>query len=205
MSNRIKKYDKMEYNRFKFLSLEDLIIYTIYTLEKNDEPRSLDDISVRALQLFPEKFSMKHYNGHPDVMRVGRETWRLNSKDYLKGSESSKNFTLTEKGIDKYLVVKEKLIKGENDEKNQISTDRRDYYGKLIAYIENNSLYKEYKKRKLAKCIPSHRFKNLLMLPMSASKEEVEMKYQEMLKATKIEFRNDINTFLKICKEKTNI
>ncbi len=207
MSDRIKKLEEVNNDVYSSLSLEKLIIYALDTLIENDEPTALDDVSVRAFNLFPDKFSMKHYR-HPDIMRVGRELWRLKNKEKVRGSETKKQYLITEKGEEILQEVKEKFNdKRETDhigdgKKNK--ADKRKYSGKWVNYIEANELYKEYKKNNLDDKIPSHRFKNLLVLPMSASRSKVENNLKDAIKACEEENREDLIKFLKECKKKVS-
>lgn len=206
MTKRIEKLDKKNYESYSNLSLEKLMLYAIYTLEQKHEPTALDDIAVRAFNLFPEKFSMKNYNEYPDSMRVGREIWRLNSKNKIKGSESEKQFLLTEEGRDMVDDIKEDMKnKSKKTLRNSRRSDERDYQGKLVNYILANDLYKDYKNGNLGKKIPTHRFKNLLLLPMSASNYKVEKQYNKYLEACELEDRQELIDFLKYCKDNVSL
>ena len=86
--------------RYKDVDIDHLMMYAIGQLELMGAELSLENATVAAFRLFPEKFALLGYPGHPDSNRVSKCLWRL-SRDkkrmWLDG-RVRRGFTVSERG-----------------------------------------------------------------------------------------------------------
>ena len=63
--------------RYKDVDIDHLMMYAIGQLVSMGAELSLENSTVAAFRLFPEKFALLGYPGHPDSNRVSKCLWRL--------------------------------------------------------------------------------------------------------------------------------
>lgn len=208
MSIKIEEIKSITISMYENINLERLVLYSIYTLKERNEPSGLDEITIRAFQLFPNKFSMKNYPQYPDTMRVGREIRRLHAKHQIEGSENQKHYLLTEDGYNVALgvlnIFEKNTTKNKDKCRKVIASDRRDYTGKIVGYITSHDVYKDYINHELPDKIPGHRLKNLLILSIDSTSIKVEEELNRFIEACIAEKREDLVMFLKYLQDHMN-
>ena len=97
MSPKKKKIDFSNEEIYQKISLFDLIIIAIYSLQIQGKKISFEDILERSFSLFPKVFSFEKFSQWPDARKLDRPLRNLRSKNLIKGDPKS-YFLLTSKG-----------------------------------------------------------------------------------------------------------
>lgn len=64
------KFKEFSFDAYSQIGLNHLLIYTVYTLQKDKQPVTFENIVVAAHKMFPAKFSLVSYPQYPDAARV---------------------------------------------------------------------------------------------------------------------------------------
>ena len=82
--------------RKKLNSINDLILFALYSTTKNGES-SFENLTKECFNLFPQVFSLKNYSKWPDTRKLGRPLRTLRKKGFINGDPTT-SFSLTQKG-----------------------------------------------------------------------------------------------------------
>ncbi len=185
--------------------LSDLILYSVFSLEKKLIDTTFPNIVAECFELFPKKFLLQGFPDYPDSQRVHREIWRmtkntLTHERLVKGSARS-NYHLTEKGLSRMMEL-DALLKLDVDDSSRISKaiqDRRQKIGNILHAVEKNSLFGEYSQGKKDIPIPEPFLRDLLFSTMETSHEKLRDNMKTLIEYCDIGKRGDIEEFLQYC------
>lgn len=97
MKGEKEKLDFSNEEIYQRISLLDLIIIAIYSLQIQKKSVSFEDILERSFSLFPKAFSFRKFPQWPDARKLDRPLRSLRSKNLIKGDPKD-YFSLTVKG-----------------------------------------------------------------------------------------------------------
>lgn len=93
-----KNLPYFELDVYSTIALSDLVIYSIYSLQKQGSEITTENVVFTCFGLFPHKFSLKNYTRWPDSALVARRLSDCKDRGTLKGN-SAQGFLLTYKGL----------------------------------------------------------------------------------------------------------
>ncbi|MBK9924411.1 MAG: hypothetical protein IPP66_03885 [Anaerolineales bacterium] len=192
--------------------LNDLVVYSVYTLHKQGLEISSEDIIATCFALFPKRFSMRKYPQYPDSGIVSRRWSDCKSKGYLKGN-ASQGFELTARGIkraekvEKSLgeplkpvrVEKVKVEKPDASEKEAVHPELKAHAKKYVRSIEMSDAYKHFKK---GEPFNEFDFRSMLLCTMESPSTTLARNLNQFKEYVDIHNRKDLSSFLEFCESK---
>jgi len=194
------------------LTLNDLVVYSIYYLHKQRSEITSEDIISACFVLFPKRFSLQKYPQWPDSGMVSRRWSDCKSKGYLRGS-AIKGFQITAKGIKRAVKVENllgKLMKPIRAPKAKtqkpialiqeaVHPELKAQAKKYVRSIEMSDAYKHYKKK-----LPLNEFdfRSLLLCTMETPPATLARNLDQFKEYVNIHKRKDLLSFLEFCESK---
>lgn len=140
-------FDSEQYNN---IDLNRLAVYTIWFLNKNNIPITLENIIVSIFLMFPEKFSLVGYKEYPDSNRVNRALLQLRPKyrNWATG-DVQRGFVLTDGGRVVLKQTKNLLDNPHNQSKKlEPSKSRTRSLKTEMEKIVNSPIFQKYIQKK---------------------------------------------------------
>ncbi|MFN8411465.1 MAG: hypothetical protein U0Z26_03665, partial [Anaerolineales bacterium] len=100
-SHRLLKKKNLPYfelNVYSEIAVSDLVVYSVFSLQKQGSEISTENVVFTCFGLFPHKFSLKNYTRWPDSALVARRLSDCKDRGTIKGN-STEGFLLTYKGL----------------------------------------------------------------------------------------------------------
>ncbi|HKY53640.1 MAG TPA: hypothetical protein VJM08_05000 [Anaerolineales bacterium] len=189
------KFDLSVYSK---ITLNDLVMYSLYTLHKQGSEITPEDAISACFILFPKRFSLRKYPQWPDSAVVRRRWSDCKSKGYLRGSDV-KGFKLTAKGIKRAEKLEKSLgsvkLKSSQTVHNELKSRARKY----IRAIERSEAYARYKKRLE---LNEFDFRSLLFCTMESPPATLSRNLEQFKDYVNIHERKDLLTFLEFSEGK---
>jgi hypothetical protein len=200
-------------NIYTKIILNDLVVYSVYTLHKQGLEITSEDIIATCFVLFPKRFSMRKYPQYPDSGIVSRRWSDCKSKGYLKGN-AAKGFELTARGIkraekvEKSLgeplkpvrVEKVKVVKPAVPEREAaVHPELKAHAKKYVHSIETSDAYKHFKK---GTPLNEFDFRSLLLCTMESPPTTLARNLNQFKEYVNIHERKDLSAFLEFCENK---
>lgn len=129
------------------LTLSDLILYSIYRIEKQGNECTFERLVFETFTLFPRKFSFYTYN-LPDSLKLDRQLRTLRKEKLVKGNNTF-GFTLTNIGLKQASQIAKiipDLKKIGSDKVSRNNSGRKEQ--KLIERLMISDLYRNLYKNK---------------------------------------------------------
>jgi hypothetical protein len=188
-----------DFQKYKHIDLNSLLVFVIDFLEKNDIPLSFENICVATFKMFPKKFSLMDYEEFPDATRVNRVLLHLRPKyENLVDGNVKTGFTLTEKGKLRVQTTKDLLEqKGQSENKET----RPKLEEKQIEEIKNSIAFNKFKQKKFEEVQIEDIYGFLLATPYTP-KKDIRKFLNTIISIAEDKNDADILNFLKIVKEK---
>ena len=199
------KFDPDKYTK---LTLNDLVMYSVYYLHKQNAAVTSEDIISACFVLFPKRFSLHKYPQWPDSAIVSRRWSDCKSKGYLRGSAVS-GFKITARGAKRAQKVEKLLgrplrsapMPGPKAEKTTVPAqtihpELKAHARKYVRSIEMSDAYKRYKK-KLA--LNEFDFRSLLLCTMETPPATLARNIAQFKEYVNLFARKDLLTFLEFC------
>jgi len=82
---------------YKKESINNLIIFGVYSLTKNGQECSFENLVKRCYSFFPKAFSFSQFSKWPDARKLDRPLRTLRNKKLIIGDPKT-SFSLTKKG-----------------------------------------------------------------------------------------------------------
>lgn len=101
----------LEKLRFDKTSINDLILFSIYSVIVNNEICSFERLLKECFTLFPEKFGFNRYPLWPDSRKLDRPLRNLKEEKLIKGGPKTE-FFLTQEGKEKAQQITKTLRQG---------------------------------------------------------------------------------------------
>lgn len=197
--SRLPKFDPSVYSK---ITLNDLVIYSIYTLHMQGLEITSEDAISACFLLFPRRFALQKYPQWPDSAVVRRRWSDVKNKGYLLGS-AVKGFKLSAKGI----KHAEKLEKSLGRVRVQLARaaprtvpgELKSRARKYVRSIESSEAYTRYKKRLE---INEFDFRSLLFCTMESPAGTLSRNLQQFKDYVNIYERKDLLSFLEFSEGK---
>lgn len=184
--------------------LNDLVVYSIYSLHQKGSTIPAEDIISACFVLFPRRFSLRKYPQWPDSAAVSRRWSDCKRKGYLRGN-ALEGFQLTARGVKRAEKIEKTLgkvkIKPVPGSKPKlplqpvltVHPELKARAKKYIHAIESSDAYKRYK-RKLP--INEYDFRSLLLCTMESPPATLTRNLEQFKDYVRIHDRMDLLTFL---------
>lgn len=203
-------------NTYIKITLNDLVVYSIYYLHKQGSAITSEDIISACFVLFPKRFSLRKYPQWPDAGIVSRRWSDCKSKGYLRGN-AIKGFELTARGIKRAEKIekslgkpmkpvrapkpkmKEPVVAPAAQVAETIHPELKAHAKKYIRSIEMSDAYKHYKKN-----LPLNEFdfRSLLLCTMESPPTTLARNLNQFKEYVNIHNREDLLAFLEFCEGK---
>jgi len=82
---------------YKKVSVNNLIIFGIYSINRNGKECTFEPLVKKCFTLFPKVFSFSRYSKWPDARKLDRPLRTLRNQKLISGDPKS-SFTLTKRG-----------------------------------------------------------------------------------------------------------
>lgn len=204
------KKDKVNFfpeETYQNLSVNDLILYAIYSLEAKNIEKTFPNIVVESFTLFPKKFNLQGYPQYPDSEIADRPLRKMsetsNPKRYIEGGRGTE-YKITDVGWERLNKLKDifELGKKDRDIMNKKIEERRYKMRKVINLTEKHLLFDQYLKNGENIDIPESLLRDLLFATMETSHEKLREKMNILLEYCKTLGKNDLEKFLIFCRNK---
>ncbi|MBI3331988.1 hypothetical protein HYZ99_03440 [Candidatus Peregrinibacteria bacterium] len=134
---------------YQDISLDDLIIYVIWTLVEEEGKFGWHDVVIRSHKLFPLRFGLPHHeNEYPDSAQVDKSMLRCRGKGLLRGKRAD-GYSLTSSGLDVAKSVSERIEDLPGQKKIEVAkVHKKSGAGKRIARVKQSAAFKKYMSQK---------------------------------------------------------
>jgi hypothetical protein len=128
---------------YEGINLNWLVLFSVGVVEERRVDLSFEHIVIAAFRLFPRKFSLLAYPGHPDAKRVHDALWRCTYKNrqWLSG-KTSQGFAFTERGRQELELARQAIDRAYSPRRKTLSQTRR--FEKLLAEVKSAPAYAKY-------------------------------------------------------------
>jgi len=190
--------------------LDDLVVYSIYSLHRKGSAIPAEDIISACFVLFPRRFSLRKYPQWPDSAAVSRRWSDCRKKGYLRGN-AIEGFQLTARGakraekIEKTLgkiVIKPVPVSKPKLPLQPVLTVHPELKARAKKYIhsiEASDAYRHYKRKAP---INEYDFRSLLLCTMESPSTTLARNLEQFKDYVRIHDRMDLLTFLESSEEK---
>lgn len=184
--------------------LNDLVVYSIYSLHQKGSTIPAEDIISACFVLFPRRFSLRKYPQWPDSATVSRRWSDCKRKGYLRGN-ALEGFQLTARGVKRAEKIEKTLgkvkIKPVPGSKPKlplqpvltVHPELKARAKKYIHSIESSDAYKRYKRKSP---INEYDFRSLLLCTMESPPATLTRNLEQFKDYVRIHDRMDLLTFL---------
>src|SRR5260370_114677 len=93
------KLQPFEPERYRDLSLNDLVMYAVYVLAEMKNEINTEEIVAACFLLFPARFHLRGYPHWPDSTVVNKRWLDCRDRGYITGSTAN-GFSITPKGLE---------------------------------------------------------------------------------------------------------
>ena len=190
--------------------LNDLVVYSIYSLHTKGAAIPAEDIISACFVLFPRRFSLRKYPQWPDSAAVSRRWSACKSKGYLRGN-ALEGFQLTARGVKRAEKIEKTLgkvkIKPMPSSKPKlplqpvltVHPELKARAKKYIGSIESSDAYRHYRRKAP---LNEYDFRSLLLCTMESPPATLARNLEQFKDYVRIHDRMDLLTFLESSEEK---
>lgn len=193
---------KLDPSVYSKITLNDLVMYSVYTLHKQGTEITPEDAISACFTLFPKRFSLQKYPQWPDSAVVRRRWSDCKGKGYLRGSDA-KGFKLTAKGIKRAQKLEISLgsvkLRPIRARRQTIHNELKSRARKFIRAIERSEAYARYKKRLE---LNEFDFRSLLFCTMESPPVTLTRNLEQFKDYVNIYERKDLLNFLEFSEGK---
>ena len=184
--------------------LNDLVVYSIYSLHTKESAIPAEDIISACFVLFPRRFSLRKYPQWPDSAAVSRRWSECKSKGYLRGN-ASEGFQLTARGVKRAEKIEKSLGKVKTMPMPSpkpklplqpvltVHPELKARAKKYIRSIEVSDAYRHYKRKAQ---LNEYDFRSLLLCTMESPPATLARNLEQFKDYVRIHDRMDLLTFL---------
>jgi len=203
---------KFDPDTYSGITLNDLVVYSIYHLYKQGSKITSEDIISACFVLFPKRFSLRKYPQWPDSGIVSRRWNDCKSRGYLLGS-AVEGFKLTARGIKRAEKLEKLLGKAGKSAlpapkpktkkpaipARTIRPETKSHARKYVRSIEMSDAYKHYRKK-----MPLNEFdfRSLLLCTMESPPATLSRNLERFQDYVTIYEREDLSRFLAFCEDR---
>ena len=211
-----KNHPQFDPTIYSKIILNDLVIYSVYTLHKQGTGITSEDIIATCFALFPKRFSLRKYPQYPDSGIVSRRWSDCKSRGYLRGN-AARGFQITARGIKRAEKVEKllgeplkpvRVVKATSSPKGKVEKpavpameaavhpELKAHAKKYVRSIELSDAYKHYKK---GAPINEFDFRSLLLCTMESPPTTLARNLNQFKEYVNIHDRKDLLAFLEFC------
>jgi hypothetical protein len=190
---------------YKDLPYDDLLMFALYSVIQSGAESSIGKLVVECFKLFPQRFGLSGYmDKYPDSAQVEKSWLRCRTDKGLIVGNKAHGFQITSRGLD--IVSKTQKRLGSKVFDNQkilaIKGDRKTKTGRLVKQLEENNVFKEYKKIGDKVAISEYELGDLIYSTMDALPENRRKNLQQLKDAVTDYNRDDMLAFLGMCESR---
>lgn len=165
MSSKIRSVNRYFGNVYTKVNMHDLILLGIYYVTKKGETCTFERLVAECFNKFSRVFGFKRYPHWPDSLKFDRPLRTLRKKGFIIGSPKI-SFRLTKFGEKRVEEILNQFKKGSVLEKDKKTKNVRSADDKLIEYVKESQLYKDFLKNPENFIISEPKFRELLRCTM---------------------------------------
>ncbi len=195
-------YHKNQKTNYLDISYDDLVVYSLFILQKREQHATFENLVYQCFTLFPKRFQLPGYSSWPDASLIERSWLRCRTDKGLMHGSKSKGFTLTQKGILLARDVENKLEGKVLGNKRFIKKDMRSRSGKLVNHVEKSSAYNKFLTTKSLEGITDFEFCDLLYSTLDTESSLRKRNLEELKYHVGVYDREDLLDFLNMCEIK---
>ncbi len=194
----VPKFDPAVYTK---ITINDLVIYSIYHLHKQGGEITSEDIISTCFTLFPRRFSLRKYPQWPDSAVITRRWSDLRNKGYVVGN-TARGFRLTARGIRFAAKVGTALGGQRVPQPRTIPPEVKTRAGKFVHAMETSDAFLHFKKYGIHAKVGEFDFRDLLLCTMESPAEVLKRNIEQYKEYAGIYDRQDLLTFLNFCEDR---
>ena len=200
--NEIPKFDL---KRYENLSLNELIVFSVFYLDQNSLQINPENITAAAFLLFNEIFQLHGYPDWPDSARVNKRWLDCRSRGYITGNTAN-DFRLTPKGYDLAIATAERLSGKRPIFRKSITQDARTRThtrsGKFVKMIEQSDAFRTFKEKGNINTITEYDFRSMLMCTMETTSKVLRGNLNQFKQYVLDDKRDDLRVMLEMLEAK---
>lgn len=196
----MKQYKEITYQAIK---VQRLIIFSIYSVNKNNEECTFERLVKECFTLFPKKFSFYRYSEWPDSLKLDRQLRTLRTKGWITGGAGFV-FSLTRfgekiaKDVEKALIGKKiPIIPSKNLLKGREA--------KLINQLKESKIFLKFLENKDQFQINENELRRFLHCTLETPLRVIKQNLQFCKNLADECSENELYQFLKICEEQLEL
>lgn len=186
---------------YEKLEMQDLIVFAIYSVIKSKETCTYERLVAESFHRFPEIFRFKRYPQWPDSLKFDRPLRTLREKGFIVGTVRD-HFDLTEFGRAKAKQIEYVLLgKTTADLSRKSKSAGRSLDDKLIEYVRESELFKQYSKSGANFTISDSEFRRLLRCTLETPERVLKQNLEYYKNVARSYSEVDIAQFLQACEK----
>ena len=188
---------------YERIGYDELVTYSIYSLERNKKDTTFENIVAEAFGLFPKRFSLRGYPEWPDSAVVNKSWLRCRTdKKYIVGSVKD-GFKLTQRGLEVAERIEGQLREGRSAPSNsKVKTELRTRAGRLLRDLEQRPAYIRFQSERTVEGVSQDDFADILLVLPDSPASRLKSNLEQFKDAARLYEREDVVQFLHALEEK---
>jgi len=199
------KLQPFEPERYRAISLNDLVMYAVYVLAEMKNEINTEEIVAACFLLFPARFHLRGYPHWPDSTVVNKRWLDCRDRGYITGS-TAHGFSITPKGLE----VAERtanVLTGNRRHfsrraPSKLTAEARTRAGRFIRSLEGSDAYKQFQREGESANISEFDFRSMLLCTMESSVATLNSNLEQFKQYASLYERQDFVDFLEFCRRK---
>ncbi len=191
------KKESFDENQYASIGYDDLVTYSVFSLQNKKEEATFENLVVECYHLFPKRFSLVGYPRYPDSALVNKSWLRCRTDKGLIEGNVANGFKLTAAGlaiVEKVsLLLKDKMSKPSLEKKKD---EERSRASKFIQHIDASAAFRKYVQNSENPSISEFELRDLLLGTMQTEPELLHENLVKLAEYARIKERDDILSFL---------
>lgn len=190
---------------YKDIPYDDLAVFALFSIVQKKLDPNFENLVVECYILFPERFGLPGFlTKYPDSAQVEKSWLRCRTDKNLITGNKAQGFELTSRGLDVVQKTQRRLGSKSLDTKQLLSIkgDRRTRTGRLVKQLEDNEIFRKFKKDGLIIKVSDYEFCDLIYSTLDALPENRRKNLQQLKNTVADYNRKDMLDFLNFCETK---
>jgi hypothetical protein len=190
---------------YRQISLNELVMYAVYTLAETKREINSEDIVAACFLLFPERFHLRGYPQWPDSTVVNKRWLDCRNRGYITGS-TAHSFSLTPEGLQvaeriaNALTGKHRYFSRRRPSK--LAAEARTRAGRFVRSLEASDAYQQFLSEGERAAISEFDFRSMLLCTMDSSAATLRSNLEQFKQYASMYERQDLVDFLDFSRRK---
>jgi hypothetical protein len=189
--------------RYRDVSLNDLVMYAVYVLAEMKNEINAEEIVAACFLLFPARFHLRGYPQWPDSTVVNKRWLDCRDRGYITGS-TAHGFSITPKGLEVAEniagVLSGKRRHFSRRTPSKLTAEARTRAGRFIRSLEASDAYKQFQREGESANISEFDFRSMLLCTMESSAATLNSNLEQFKQYASLYERQDFVDFLEFCR-----